>query len=735
MAGILGNFAVVSGAPIPLTTGALATGVKLSTQSQPTQPARRVVTGDTAIDLARHLGPDVRQHLIVRTPKDTVLHACKPELDATGSGLADGVQGSDGVGGKSSRDNGMLRVVTEQAEMAHVMQGTHALREADILPQDVPDHWNLQDLEADPITYVKRLTETKAGEVQLMNTLGTLTKESPQWHKVVAYGWAKEVVSALQGNPSSNRVLANRALLLQLRELELDNKIPLVRIDSILTPGSRTPWGGKAIRPLLNHLGVPQKGRDGSETAGEAWILSGHKSFPNCYVVEYNGQLVHIPRWFLGEIRPQEVYGKSNVAKFGNKPPSLTKVLNSGSWTHDLENIRAWLEGVTPNCHEAALMERLDINDLSNILDGNYDQIANDLEIVVDTYIRPSLSSLLSRLDTQPGSDDMLSAVNLKFKEAFSSISDILTKPSYFHLYYGLLELSKQLETIPQELQRAIDFLAIQTNMLSKILSMQLHLADWALDKNFETTLVKATKTEAWVILDAESGAGLYLGFRDGVTRDDVRETLEAGKSIRSLMVFKPVKKGDVFHIKAGTAHAIPAGILMMEPQETSETTLRYDDSGRLGLSYDPELKRDVYTPRELHMTDAIMATDWSVVGDDFVENVLRREARQISGTISGDAVHENIVHEEEFSFDRITGNQGDVFSGDASQGEHNLFVWQGAVSVYKETGELLGSYQQGQPLPINASVGKYRIKANSDDVVVFITRTDEREDLNSRIA
>ena len=47
-------------------------------------------------------------------------------------------------------------------------------------------------------------------------------------------------------------------------------------------------------------------------------------------------------------------------------------------------------------------------------------------------------------------------------------------------------------------------------------------------------------------------GAGLYVGFKDGVTRDQYWDAVDAG-TIDQLLRFYPVKKGDVFFIPAGT--------------------------------------------------------------------------------------------------------------------------------------------------------------------------------------
>jgi mannose-6-phosphate isomerase class I len=88
-------------------------------------------------------------------------------------------------------------------------------------------------------------------------------------------------------------------------------------------------------------------------------------------------------------------------------------------------------------------------------------------------------------------------------------------------------------------------------------------------------------KNEAWVILEAESGAGIYLGLRRSVDRAQFEEALRQGADLSQLMEFVPVQPGDVFSIPAGTPHAVGAGILLLEPQDGAGTTLRAYDWGR----------------------------------------------------------------------------------------------------------------------------------------------------------
>jgi mannose-6-phosphate isomerase len=139
-------------------------------------------------------------------------------------------------------------------------------------------------------------------------------------------------------------------------------------------------------------------------------------------------------------------------------------------------------------------------------------------------------------------------------------------------------------------------------------------------------------KPESWIILEAEPGAGLYLGFRDGVSRDDVERALTAHTRLDTLMNFVAVKPGDVFEIEAGTAHAIGPGVTLIEPQLVQPgkegVTYRFWDWNR---KYDAQGRpSEQGAPRALHVKESLEVTRFDLLGEAFVEST-RRPGKQIA--------------------------------------------------------------------------------------------------------
>jgi len=130
-------------------------------------------------------------------------------------------------------------------------------------------------------------------------------------------------------------------------------------------------------------------------------------------------------------------------------------------------------------------------------------------------------------------------------------------------------------------------------------LSVQLHPND-ALAKARHNSF---GKTEMWYVLQADTDSNLIVGFNQPMTKELYLKHLEA-KTLESILNFDKVEAGDTYFIEVGRIHAIGAGVLLAEIQQTSDITYRVYDWDRV----DSEGNH-----RELHNDIALEAFDFDM--------------------------------------------------------------------------------------------------------------------------
>jgi mannose-6-phosphate isomerase len=130
-------------------------------------------------------------------------------------------------------------------------------------------------------------------------------------------------------------------------------------------------------------------------------------------------------------------------------------------------------------------------------------------------------------------------------------------------------------------------------------------------------------KTEMWYILESKPGSKIYTGFKDGVAREVYEEAVRSGR-IEELMNVENVNAGDTFFTPAGRVHAIGAGIVLVEIQQTSDITYRI---------YDWNRKSPGKEKRELHADMALDAIDFNQSGANKIrlEPVLNKTENLVS--------------------------------------------------------------------------------------------------------
>lgn len=171
------------------------------------------------------------------------------------------------------------------------------------------------------------------------------------------------------------------------------------------------------------------------------------------------------------------------------------------------------------------------------------------------------------------------------------TISSFLTTLNHGSYHLALSALAKDYPKVAP----------LHHKMLGRMLSLQLH-------PNLSCPSNLSPKHEAWVILQAEPGAGIYLGLKTGVSKEDLLACLHSGDDPAPLLHFIPVAPGDVYNIPPGTLHAIGAGILLLEPQGCTQITWRAYDWGY---------------QRELHLDKIAEHTCWDQPQGDELAHLL----------------------------------------------------------------------------------------------------------------
>ena len=179
--------------------------------------------------------------------------------------------------------------------------------------------------------------------------------------------------------------------------------------------------------------------------------------------------------------------------------------------------------------------------------------------------------------------------------------------------YKGKLIGGKVYEQFGAEFPLLIKFIDAKT-----ALSVQLHPND-ELAKQRHNSF---GKTEMWFIMQADKGANINVGFKNSISKEVYLEYLNQGK-ITEILNFEEVKKGDSFFINTGKVHAIGAGVLLAEIQQTSDITYRI---------YDWDRKDSEGNSRELHTDQALDAIDFERK-DDF--KLQYKKAQNKSSTVA----------------------------------------------------------------------------------------------------
>jgi mannose-6-phosphate isomerase len=136
-------------------------------------------------------------------------------------------------------------------------------------------------------------------------------------------------------------------------------------------------------------------------------------------------------------------------------------------------------------------------------------------------------------------------------------------------------------------------------------LSLQVHPPD-----DVAKTLGSEPKTEFWYVAAVDSGAELFVGLKESMTREEFKHALENG-SVADCVHKIRAKVGDAMFLPAGRFHAVGAGNLLVEIQQNSDTTYRVFDWNRV---------TEPGKSRRLHIDEALQSIDFTDSAPALVE-------------------------------------------------------------------------------------------------------------------
>lgn len=203
-------------------------------------------------------------------------------------------------------------------------------------------------------------------------------------------------------------------------------------------------------------------------------------------------------------------------------------------------------------------------------------------------------------------------------------------------------------------------------------------------------------KTEMWYVLQADANSNLIVGFKEDSNAKEYIENLE-NKTLLNILDQVEVKQGDVFFLETGTVHAIGAGLVIAEIQQTSDITYRLYDFDRVDASGNQ---------RELHIDLALDAINYKKI------NTFKEYEKQINHS-------NNMVNCPYFTTNfipldgRIDVNKnGDSFTV--------YMCTEGTVDIGYNQNSF--NYKKGDTILIPAALTHYTLSGNASLLEIYIS-------------
>ncbi len=203
-------------------------------------------------------------------------------------------------------------------------------------------------------------------------------------------------------------------------------------------------------------------------------------------------------------------------------------------------------------------------------------------------------------------------------------------------------------------------------------------------------------KTEMWYVMQADVNSRIIVGFKEKSSKKEYLESLE-NKNILSILDTKTAQKGDVFFLETGTVHAIGAGLVIAEIQQTSDITYRI---------YDFDRKDAHGNTRELHVDLALDAINYDKI-----------EAQKQYAKIENQS---NTVVECPYFTTNFIPLDGSLAFDKNGESFTTLMCADGEFSINADG--ILYSYQKGDTVLLPASVKEFILNGKASILEIYIS-------------
>ncbi len=203
-------------------------------------------------------------------------------------------------------------------------------------------------------------------------------------------------------------------------------------------------------------------------------------------------------------------------------------------------------------------------------------------------------------------------------------------------------------------------------------------------------------KTEMWYFLNDEPSQ-VYCGFTPGTTRDDFLTAMK-NETFEAVLRIVPAEKGGAAFVPGGRVHSIDAGCLILEIQQSSNTTYRIYDWGRVGNDG---------KPRAMHVEKALQVIDFEDAADPVCVPVKKQAGVR------------NICTSDFFVLDELTVSDSMFLEADGRSFQVLFCAEDGFDISFAESSYRV---EKGESVLIPAKLGQYTITSNLCLTILLIS-------------